>query len=120
MNKHPINLLLRFLLELAALIGMGVWGWTTQEGLWRPLLGLGIPLLAAALWGVFRVPGDPREAPVAVRGWVRLLLEGLYFAAGVGLLAAAGQQTAAGILGALVILHYLVSYDRIRWLLEQR
>ncbi len=120
MSKHPANLLLRFLLELAALAGMGVWGWTTQEGAWRPILGLGVPLIAAVLWGVFRVPGDPKEAPVAVRGWVRLLLEALFFAGGVGLLVAAGQPVAAGVLGALVLLHYLASYDRVRWLLSQR
>ncbi len=120
MSSHPLNLALRFLLELAALAAMAYWGWTTQEGAWRVVLAVGIPLVAAALWGTFRVPGDPAKAPVAVPGLARLLLEFAFFGAAAGLLIAANQPTTAQVLAVVVILHYIASYDRIRWLLTQR
>jgi len=120
MASHPINLGLRFLLELAAWLGLGYWGWTQHTGVWRFVLGLGLPLLAMALWATFRVPGDPGKAPVAVAGILRLALELVEFGVAIGLLAAA-DQTAWGIgLAVVVLLHYAASYDRIRWLLNRR
>lgn len=144
MSVHPVNLALRFALELAALGAIGYWGWTGHGGIWRWALGLGLPVIAAVLWASFRVPGDqermaqsfqdtgivseqaahnsrePRRALVAVPGVVRLLLEAVFFGGAVLLLVLAGQSRSALILGALVVLHYLASYDRIRWLLGQR
>ena len=119
MSANPINLLLRFLLELAALFAIGYWGWTRHEGIWVPVLGIGLPLIAAAIWGIFRVPGDPREAPVAVAGPVRLLIEAVFFISAVALLAAANQPAAATVLGVLLVLHYLASYDRVLRLLRR-
>lgn len=118
MGQHPLNLALRFLLELAALFSVGYWGWTQHEGLFRLLLGLGLPLLFAALWGTFRVPGDPGAAPVAIPGYLRLLLELFLLGSGVIALYAAGRTTPALILAALLLLHYAISYDRIAWLLR--
>ena len=51
MGSHPINLAIRFLLELSALLAMGVWGWRQSEGWFRFLLALGIPVIAAVVWG---------------------------------------------------------------------
>jgi hypothetical protein len=119
MANNPVNLGLRFLLELAALFAMGYWGWTQHEGFARVLLAIGIPLIAAALWGTFRVDNDPKKAPVAVPGVARLLLEIVFFAVGVALLAAANQTTAATVFGLVVLFHYLISYDRVLWLLKQ-
>jgi hypothetical protein len=113
------NLTLRFLLELAGLFALGYWGWTQHEGLLRVLLALGLPLLAALLWGMFRVDNDPGKAPVRVPGWLRLLLETAYFGGSVLALAAAGQPTAALALGALVLFNYAAMYDRLFWLLRQ-
>ena len=120
MSKNPINLGMRFLLELVALVAIGYWGWTQHSGLLQPLLGIGLPILAAAIWGTFRVPDDPREPPVTVPGWVRLLLEIAYFGGAVIGLAAANQSTAALILGIVIVAHYVLSYDRIIWLLTER
>lgn len=117
MASHPLNLALRFLLELAALAAYIFWGWTAHEGAQRYLLGIGLPLLAAVVWGAFRVPNDPGKAPVPVPGPVRLALEVAFFAGAVGLLATV-RPTPALVLGALVVLHYLVSYDRVLWLLR--
>ena len=105
MASHPINLALRFLLELAALAAYAYWGWVAHEGAWRYVLGIGPPLLAAILWGTFRVPNDPGSAPVPVPGPARLLL-------------AAVSPRPAVVFGVLVVLHYAASYDRVLWLLR--
>ncbi len=70
-----INLGLHFLLELCGLAALIYWGFQAAEGLMKIVLGVLLPLLAAAAWGTFKVPNDPGKAPVAVRGPVRLLLE---------------------------------------------
>jgi hypothetical protein len=119
MANHPVNLILRFALEIAGLIALGYWGWTQHAGLARPALAIGAPLLAAVLWGVFRVPGDPGNAPVAVPGAVRLLLEAAFFAGAAIGLVAANQERAGLVLAILVVLHYAVSYDRLAWLLQR-
>lgn len=120
MGSHPINLALRFLLELAAWASMGYWGWTQHEGLLRGVMAFGLPIVAMALWGTFRVPGDPGDAPVPVPGAVRLALELAEFGLAALLLVAAGRPSWGVGLVILVLLHYVVSYDRIRWLLAQR
>lgn len=117
MANHPLNLGLRFLLELAGLWALGYWGWTQHAGMARWLWALGLPLLAAALWGVFRVPNDPGAAPVAVPGAVRLLLEAAYFGAAVWALSAAGRPAWALALAVIVLLHYAASLDRAARLL---
>lgn len=119
MANHPINLALRFILELAALFAFGQWGWLRHTGFSRFLWAAALPLAAAVVWGTFRVPGDPGNAPVAVSGWVRLALELLFFGGAVWALAASKGAGWAAAFGAVVILHYLISYERIAWLIRQ-
>lgn len=143
MSNHPLNLTLRFLLELVALGAIAYWGWTQNDGVWRWVAALGLPLIAAALWVTFRVPGDqermaesfraispgvaeavptqsePRRGAVAVPGVVRLAIEAIFFGGAVWLLALAGQPRPALIFGIIAVLHYAASYDRIRWLLSR-
>jgi hypothetical protein len=113
MADHPLNLALRFFLELAALFAMGYWGWTQHSGLARFIWAVGLPLFTAALWGIFRVPGDPGNAPVAVPGPVRLLLEAAFFGTAVWALAASGRSGWALAFGLVVTIHYILSYDRV-------
>jgi hypothetical protein len=120
MSNNPINLTLRFILELVMLYCLGYWGWTQHEGVVRVLLGIGVPIIAATLWGVFRVPGYPKDAVVAVPGWVRLLLEWSLFTAATAALYAAGQEQWALIFGVVVILHYVASYDYVLAMLRYR
>jgi hypothetical protein len=47
---------LRFLLELAALASLGYWGFAENDGVLRWVLGIGLPVLAAAVWGTFVSP----------------------------------------------------------------
>lgn len=95
MSNHPGNLALRFLLELFSLFAMRYWGWTQHTALLRVLFAIGLPVLAAALWGTFRVPDDPGKAPVAIPGYLRLLLEASYFNGAVGALYAQDAQIGA-------------------------
>jgi hypothetical protein len=123
MSQNPINLAVRFLLELAALASLAYWGWTRGDGGWRYLLAIGLPLIAAGLWGTLAVPGDRSRsggAPVPVSGIVRLILELGLFAFAAWALYDAGQTALSLILAGIVIVHYGASYDRIAWLLRQR
>ncbi len=113
MSKNPIILTLMFLLELAGLAAMIYWGWTQHEGILRVILAVGLPVLAAAIWGIFRVPGEPGDAVVAVPGALRLLIEAVFFITAILLLASAGQPTLALIFATLVVIEYAASYDRI-------
>lgn len=120
MGSHPINLGLRFLLELAAWAAMGYWGWTQHDGLMRWVWAIGLPLVAMTVWAVFRVPGDPGDAPVAVPGAVRLIIEAVEFGGAAWLLYAAGRPQLAIILGGLLVLHYAASYDYVYRLITGR
>jgi hypothetical protein len=123
MAYHPINLGVRLILELAALAAMAYWGWQQSDGILRFVLAIGVPILAAALWGTFAVPGDRSRsgrAPVPVPGTVRLALELAFFGFAVWALYDAGLVISSIGTGIIVIIHYTVSYERIGWLLRQR
>jgi len=113
------NDVLRFALEVAALFAMGYAGWhLVDDALVSVVLAVVLPLGAAVVWGVFRVDGDPKVAPVPVPGVVRLCIEVDFFGAAVVLLAVVGQVGAAVILGALVVGHYAWGYRRVQWLVR--
>ena len=121
MSQHPLNLGFRFLLEMIALYAFGRWGWMQAEGGLRFLLAVGLPLIAVLLWGTFRVPADSSangKAPVPVPGWVRLILELAFFSVATWCLIASGAENAGWAFGGVSLLHYILSYDRIRWLLR--
>jgi hypothetical protein len=122
-RMRPLNLLSRFLLEIAALVALGNWGYGMVENGLRYVLAAGIPLLAAAVWGIFAVPGDPSrsgKAPVPVSGGLRLAIELAFFALAAFAMYASGMQTLALIFAAAIAVHYLVSIQRIKWLLAQK
>lgn len=123
MGSHPLNLALRFLLEIAALVAIGYWGFSQHAGIWRFVVGLGGPLVAAVLWGIFAVPDDPSRsgrAPVPVPGILRLLLELAVIGFGAWALFDADSPVLALILAGLTVFHYALSYDRVNWLLRQK
>jgi hypothetical protein len=120
MSTNPLNLGFRFFLEISMLGILGYWGWHLKEGWPSYLAALGIPITAAVLWGVFRIPNDPKPAPVRIPGIVRILLEfGLF-----GFATWALYDLQAGnlglILGLIVFFHYLISYDRTWAMLRNR
>jgi hypothetical protein len=97
---------LRFLLELAALVSLGYWGFAEHEGVVQWLLGLGAPLVAAAVWGRFVAPkaSHPTVDPL------RLLLELLVFGSGVAALCLAGSTMLAVVFGVLVVAHLALTF----------
>lgn len=123
MSTHPLNLALRFILELSALVISGIWGYHLSESWSRFLLAVLIPLIFAALWGVFAVPGDPSRSGKTVfptPGKVRLVLELILFSAATGMISALTKTWLAWVFGGIVLIHYIISYDRISWLLNRR
>ena len=112
------NEVLRFFLEIAGLFAMAIWGWTTFDGVAQILVAIGLPVLAALIWAIFRVPNDPGPAPVVVPGVVRLAFEAVFFGGAVVLLYLAGQQLPAIVFGALVAVHYVVGRRRVMRLLR--
>lgn len=119
---HPLNLAIRLLLEVAALVALGMWGWSLADGLPRYALALSIPSIAATMWGVFAVPGDKSrsgKAPVPIPGIIRLALEAAFFGFATFALFAVVAEPLAAAFGVAVLAHYALSYDRVRWLIGQ-
>lgn len=102
------------------MLAVAYWGWHQATGAVRYILAMALALAAAALWGTFRVPGDTSasgKAPVPVPGPVRLLIEFALFSFAVWGLLDQDASIVALILGAAALLHYILSYDRVLWLL---
>ncbi len=121
MGSHPINLAIRFLLELSAIVSAGMWGWRQSDSWLRYLLAIGMPLILGVIWGTFAVPDDPSRsgnAPVVTPGVIRLVIELGFFAFATWALYDMGFNKASMVFGITVVLHYLVSYDRIKWLMS--
>ena len=78
MGSHPANLILRFLLEIMALMSLGIWGFEQSESWFRLVLAFGLPVILAVIWGIFAVPNDPSRsgsAPIITAGYIRLIIE---------------------------------------------
>ena len=122
MGSHPINLVLRFLLELMALGSVGLWGWKQSDNWLRFILALGIPIGLAVIWGIFAVPNDPSRsgsAPIVTAGIVRLIIELGFFGFAIWTLKDLGWFKLSLAMSIVVILHYIISYDRVLWLLSK-
>src|SRR4051812_2430329 len=104
-----LQLALRVLLEIAALIALGLWGRSLNPGWAGWLFALLFPIVAATAWGTFAVRGDPSrsgKAPVPVPGVLRLALELVVLFGGAAGLAASGYLIAAGVMAVLIALHH--------------
>jgi hypothetical protein len=122
MSLHFPNLVLRFLLEITSLIAVGMWGWRMTDDWYRYFLAIGLPLMLATIWGVFNVPGDPSRsgsAPVVVPGFVRLIIEAIFFGIGALSLLMMGHVLIGWSFIVLLLLHYVTSMGRITWLLKR-
>lgn len=96
------NLVLRFFLELGALAALAYSGFhagSSEAIHW--LLGIGLPLLAAIVWGLFIAPRRRYDVPDAV--WV--LLQVLIFGGAVAALFASDQPTLAVVFAALLLVN---------------
>ncbi|MGM0621682.1 MAG: YrdB family protein [Bacteroidota bacterium] len=121
MSKHPLNLALRFLLEIVALTVFAVWGRKAASGWWGVILAIGLPVFFAIVWGVFAVKDDPSRSGktvISTKGIVRLILEILFFGLAALALFDLGFNIAGFAISILVLIHYVLSYDRVVWLLK--
>lgn len=92
-----LTLGVRFLCELGMLVALAYWGFATQEGAAGVALGIGAPIAAALVWGLFVSP----RAVVAIPVQTRLIVE--FFLLGFTALALvdAGQPVVAVAFGLL-------------------
>lgn len=119
MNLQDLNQTLRFILEILALAALGYWGWNTGTGITQYVLAIGAPLVAAAIWALFRVEEEAPEHPVVkVTGGVRITTEVTLFTVAVVLLYITGQKDFAFILALLMLVHYVLDYERVGRLLD--
>jgi hypothetical protein len=96
------NLALRFVLELCALAALGYWGW--QIGQSTPVklfVGIGAPLVAAVVWGLFIAP----RATMPVPTWLWLLLQLAIFGLAAAGLAVTGHRSLAVALALAVVVN---------------
>ena len=122
MSSNPINLAVRFLLEIFSLAIIGIWGWKQGDNWEQYILAFGLPVIAAAIWGTFAVANDPSRsgnAPVPVSGIVRLGIEFLFFGFATWALYNMESNWLSLMLAVVVLVHYAISYDRIYWLLTK-
>jgi len=122
MGSHPANLILRFLLEIMALMSLGIWGFEQSESWFRLVLAFGLPVILAVIWGIFAVPNDPSRsgsAPIITVGFIRLIIELGIFGFAIWSLHDIGYDNLSLIFGIVVLAHYLISYDRVLWLLKK-
>ena len=121
MSVYFINLIFRFVLELFALSSFALWGWQQVDGWLQFVVALGLPILLASTWKIFAVPADPSrsgKAPVPTKGWLRLVMELLFFSFAAWCLNDIGQTTLGIILGIAVAFHYMIAHKRTIWLLK--
>jgi hypothetical protein len=96
-----INLALRFLLELASIAGLAIWGWRAGGG--GPIswvLAIGAPAVLVIAWGLFLAPKSA-TSPLSIRS--RTLVGGVVMLVVAGFVAMAGEPVAAGVLAVLVV-----------------
>jgi hypothetical protein len=100
-------LVVKFLLELAALAALGYWGANTGSGAVSVILAIATPLLGAAVWARWCAPRSEHRLPLRPR----FALELAVFGAAAGGLLAAGANTAAAIFAAIALADMWVLRD---------
>eukprot|EP00977_Amphora_coffeiformis_P016570 scaffold5169_cov172-Amphora_coffeaeformis.AAC.1 len=115
---------LRFGLEASSLVGLGHFGWAAlvADPAWvKPIVGVAMPLVAAAAWGTWNVPNDPSRgggAPVPVSGTTRLCVEVVVLGCG-GASLFFWNPVAGCVFSVGTVIHYSFYHTRIQWLLQQ-
>jgi hypothetical protein len=95
------NLVLKFLVEIAAFAAFAYWGASTGDGALSVVLAIAAPAAAIGLWAVFAAPKSARRLPASAR----VPFEIGVFALAVAALAAAGAPEAAAVFGAIALVN---------------
>ena len=69
------NDILRFVLELFAVVSLAIWGFAAWPLPWNIVVGIGAPVLAILLWALFRSP----RAVLHVDPFVKAIVEVVVF-----------------------------------------
>lgn len=102
-----VNLAMAFILELAMLAAFAWWGFHTgNSAIVRILLGVGVPVLVAVIWGIFMAPNSSRR----FKGAAYLSLKFVLFGLAVAALVAVGQTTLGIILGVVFLVNTVLLY----------
>lgn len=117
MSQNPINLIVRFALEIVILVALGMWGAGRFEAWKGIVMAILLPLAAAAVWGIFRTSGDHGHGLVNTPGIIRFAIEVILFCAAAWCLYDLGHKTSSMGFAAVALLHYIISYDRVWFLL---
>jgi hypothetical protein len=93
------NLTLAFVLELCALAALCYWGFSVGDGpVTKTALGLGAPLCAAVLWGLFAAPRAPVSVPL-----LGLVTKVIVFGSAAAALYATGHRALAIVFALIVV-----------------
>ncbi len=100
-----LNLLVRFLLELCMLVAVGYWGFETHSG-WaaKIILGIGLPVLIAAVWGLFAAP----RGPYRLTGVAYIVLSLILLGSGAIALFASGRTNLGWIYTIILIVNQIL------------
>lgn len=98
---RPMNLGLKFLLELAAIASLAVWGWQVGSPAVGVVMAVVAPVAGMVVWGLFAAPKATRRLPTL---W-RVPLELGIFLLSVLALAAAGHPLLAALLLAAIVVN---------------
>lgn len=102
-----LNLGVRFLLELCLFAAVGYWGFETGSGWFMKfLLGIGVPLLVAVIWGTFVAP----KATYHLHGFMLLTLEAILFGAGIVALFAMKNYSLAWGFAVIVVVNRILIF----------
>lgn len=102
-----LNLALMFVLEIAVYVAVAVWGWQ-RPGAYNMTVAFSAPVLMALVWGTFGAP----KARLPLRGVARIVLEVLWFGAGLLALLEIGQLRLATAFGLLFVVNAAL---RVHW-----
>jgi hypothetical protein len=100
------NEALAFLLEIIALGALAYWGFHVGHGMAAKVaLGIGAPVLAAVVWGLFAAPRARFKVPLAAV----LVVKALVFGAATAALASTGHPVLAAVFAVVVIANTAVA-----------
>ncbi|WP_323742842.1 MULTISPECIES: YrdB family protein [unclassified Rathayibacter] len=102
------NDILRFLLELFAFVTFALWGFSAWDLPLNLVFGVGAPLLAALIWGLFVSPRAVLALDVYGRSLIELLVMGAAAVAWLDL----GQPIVAIVFGVLAVVSGVVAGRR--------
>lgn len=101
------NLALAFFLELGVLVALGYWGFQMGQGTIAKIgLGIGVPLMAVVVWGLFGAP----KAAWHLNGPWRLILEVVFFGSAAVALFISGQRVLGGAFALVFVLNHALIY----------